>query len=1054
MNTHPTDQYLNRERLTDLAQFAVPDGHDLWPKIERAARSSASAITTPRQGILSLGLSHAWTAVGILLIAATFAALGIGLAFIALSSDQRSVPADQPGPAVTPTVDATSTPAPTPAVPTASPTQSVTDDPSSSQVSSIPSREASHAKLESNLSGETLDRYRALPPAYQEALGLYTWQTLPPDLVQSAVKDKIDQWGDAVIPLPDLLGEERAERFDGLQGEIVDHAQLLVSYYVLVLNTQSSDESRAEAMQQYVDYIAPPDTQMPSPSEPDVDTSSSAKAPMVAWPPLEKVLTKTAYARLDTLGPRIRERVIDIHAISSSGESDIETTAGFLTLYEMFLLKAQPGLEMPSLEDTLKGDDVATYRDFSEAHRKSADYTFDRGLFSLHYLGAAFNSFNSTIPEPTPELLAGRAAFAMEWVTFQEEPANARADLQSTLTGETLARYQALPEEYRVALDAYSTFGVSDDLIPTVVAEKMAQWPDNPEPIQDLLDPDRYAEFQELTAIHPQLGDEPRVQHHSTFFLAYYPYVLQTEDTLEGRKKAFAVLMDARTDKFSPGGIPQVPEPRLEDVIVPSAIAVLDQLGPRLREALTNRRSDEMVDVQSLAIELKVIEFMLLKTKPELEIPPLTQFLSTDDRDLYDKIPADIRKIAEWGYAQSALSGMLFQATSPEYLETSLPDEGYFTERAHARFEFARRLAEQREDAETGQDSSTDPTPTATPTTIPDTWVSKNGFIQFTTGEDPLDDPLPGTHEWCVHPSNVPKEPAGPWLVPSVLPAGMEQTVRDQISPHTMLRAFQNSTDRISMSQGLCATRQLAVGWYREIQIGDRTAYVTAEGKLSADGSTRVFDPNAASSLIMDIGYGVMSFNVFGSVTVDDLVSTAALLVPEELTGAEQGPYPQAVLDALGDSFGPVYVQGKLPDGYEMLGQLQARQEALGPRTTRLSYVRASDGNCAFTLNQAALRQQFPNVVQRAQRGDETSYTVTDDSGQTISATAKWGTVEIDGITLYAQEFSARPPMGNADVYFQAQGVWFDVKISTSPYCDHSLEMVAEIASSLEPLQP
>ena len=55
MNTQPMDEYLNRERLTDLAQFAVPDGHDLWPKIERAARASSSSLATPRTGILSLG---------------------------------------------------------------------------------------------------------------------------------------------------------------------------------------------------------------------------------------------------------------------------------------------------------------------------------------------------------------------------------------------------------------------------------------------------------------------------------------------------------------------------------------------------------------------------------------------------------------------------------------------------------------------------------------------------------------------------------------------------------------------------------------------------------------------------------------------------------------------------------------------------------------------------------------------------------------------------------------------------------------------------------------
>ena len=570
MNTQPTNEYLNRERLTDLAQFAVPGGHDLWPRIEKAARASASGMTTPRQGILSLGLSRAWTAVGIVLIAATFAALGFGLAVLVLSNDSDQVPAAQPEATVTPTpATATSTPIPatsqadanTPPlfepdyprdldhiretlgsvfVPTYVPdgyqlteaevninelrrlvmwveheaaltygngfpgiestaigefsilqfpegwdptklnpdfgevsafnpefeestvngltiwqdpelespgfhfqvdsrwlwisvfeapddtvdldelvkvaksvkrfgggdsvdwltvsgitrhgfentalddlndfiegrndtlqlyaylpgglalksvwvTESTGDltlefvlpsylkdgkrlervtlrtrsyairfrdqvdvggspgyvswDTSSSEVtlifqqdgrwlelkgfpatvqsaldelikmavslelygvpqqpssaqtntitpSTIPSREAAHAKMLTILTGETLDRYRALPPAYQEALGLYTWHSLSPDIVRSAVKDKLDQWGDAVIPLPELLGEDRAGRFERLEGEIYNHAYLLVSYYVLVLNTESSDKSRAEAMQQYVDYIA------------------------------------------------------------------------------------------------------------------------------------------------------------------------------------------------------------------------------------------------------------------------------------------------------------------------------------------------------------------------------------------------------------------------------------------------------------------------------------------------------------------------------------------------------------------------------------------------------------------------------------------------------------------------------------------------------------------------------------------------------------------------------------------------------------------------------
>ena len=752
MNTQPMDEYLNRERLTDLAQFAVPDGHNLWPKIECAARASTSMIATRRPGILSLGFSHAWTAVGILLIAATFAALGFGLAVLVFSNGQRSVPAGQP--------EATAT-----------------------------------------------------------ATGVTS----------------------TVLGVPTVTGE-------------VQEGQ--------------------------------------------------------------------------------------------NGSTDVE----------------------------------------------------------------------------------------------------AAGNLESLLSSEVLARFRELPEEYREALRAYQAFGVSDDLVTTVVAEKMAQWPDNPEPIRDLLDADRYAKFEELTAIHPQLGDTVRKNRYAIIFLGFYPYVVQNEETSEDRSQAMAVLVDAMAEEFSVGAIPQVPDPELADVIVPSAVEVLDDLGPRLREAIRTRRTDEMVDVQSLAIELLTFEVMLLKIEPGIETPTLAENLSIEDQEVFDSLPTDIREAAEGRYTRAVLRQMKSFATSPDHPTVSLPEEDVLKDSAKEGFEFARRLAEQQ--------SGTSATTGQTPTT-PNSWVSDNGFIQFTTGnlEDLFDDPLPGTHEWCIPPAR-PLEQPGPWLVPSKLPEGMEQTVREQASPQIMLRAFRSATDNISMMQEVCAIKRLSPVSYRAIPVGDHTAYVVAAVKQSADGSTPEFDPNVARSLVMDIGYGVVSFNVFGSITVDELVSMAASLVPEELTDAEQGPYPQAVLDALGTGFGPLYVPSKLPDGYEMLGQLQARQEALGPRTTRLSYVRASDNYCVFSLNQAALRRQFPDVVQRAQRGDETTYTVTDESGQTVRATAKWGTVDIDGITIYAQEFSAQPRNEYTDVYFQSHEVWFNMTISTSSYCDHSLEMVAEIATSLEPLQP
>ena len=230
------------------------------------------------------------------------------------------------------------------------------------------------------------------------------------------------------------------------------------------------------------------------------------------------------------------------------------------------------------------------------------------------------------------------------------------------------------------------------------------------------------------------------------------------------------------------------------------------------------------------------------------------------------------------------------------------------------------------------------------------------------------------------------------------------------------------------MMQEVCAIRQLSPVSYTAIPIGDRTAYVVAAVKPSADGDTPEFDPNVARSLVMDIGYGVVSFNVFGSVTVDELVAMADSLVPEELTDAEGGPYPQVVIDALGTSFGPIYVPGKLPDGYEIFGQLIPQPQ--GPvKASRLSYVRTRGNDCMFHLMQAARGQRLLNVAVPA--------------------------VVIDGLALKTtHKAPLRPAEQYTTVHFKFEGVWIGVMINRSSSCDHSLEMVAEIAASMEPLQP
>ena len=300
----------------------------------------------------------------------------------------------------------------------------------------------------------------------------------------------------------------------------------------------------------------------------------------------------------------------------------------------------------------------------------------------------------STVDSAAQEPAATKDTTTAQNPSADTEPAG---KVESLLSGEILARYRALPEEYRVALEAYALFGVSDDLIPTVVAEKMAQWPDSPEPIQDLLDAERYAEFQEYTATHPKLGDTGRIHRHAFFFLGYYPYVLLNEDTADGRKQAFADLMDANTHKFELGKKPSVPEQRLDGLIVPSALAALDALGPRLRDAIAIPQPGRDIDIDALAVHIVTSEVMLLKAENRLEVPTLMESLPAEDQEVFKGLSADMREAAEGRFARHVVFRMIGLATSADHPTTSLPDENVLSEVAQHEFEFAQMLARQQE---------------------------------------------------------------------------------------------------------------------------------------------------------------------------------------------------------------------------------------------------------------------------------------------------------------------------------------------------------------------
>ena len=239
---------------------------------------------------------------------------------------------------------------------------------------------------ESLLSGATLARYRALPAAYQDALGLYLFVGVSPDLIPFIVEEKMGQWGDDVVPLSKMVGEERAKRFEGIDLALpFAYGRLLGSYYVHVLNEHMNTVQRIVAMQELVDVMVPlPPSMDTDATDEAVGLAGRETLPSSGWPDLEEVLIPTALVRLEGLGLRLREQVEA--SITDTGADSIENVAIFLSMYELFLLKTQPDLDLPSIEDVLTGANLSAYQALPDADRERVDRSFQRTAFLFHYL--------------------------------------------------------------------------------------------------------------------------------------------------------------------------------------------------------------------------------------------------------------------------------------------------------------------------------------------------------------------------------------------------------------------------------------------------------------------------------------------------------------------------------------------------------------------------------------------------------------------------------------------------------------------------------------------
>ena len=261
-----------------------------------------------------------------------------------------------------------------------------------------PSANPSNEGIESMLPGDTLARYRALPPAFQAALDTYAWFGVPPELIPLAARDKMDQWGDAAVPLAEIIGEERAERFRDTRSHSssvfskriqVRRADLLLSGYVYLLAMEPSAERRLEVMRQLASVPMDPTDSLtslsPSPNESDPFTDPASDSLIwLAPPPDDAVLTKTALARLELLGPRLRQVLFDAQKTANEGWRHARQMANWLTYLEMFLLKVEPGLEVPLIDDYLSGDSLVAFETLSPEWREWAIAGFQQGIIVVY----------------------------------------------------------------------------------------------------------------------------------------------------------------------------------------------------------------------------------------------------------------------------------------------------------------------------------------------------------------------------------------------------------------------------------------------------------------------------------------------------------------------------------------------------------------------------------------------------------------------------------------------------------------------------------------------
>ncbi len=203
------------------------------------------------------------------------------------------------------------------------------------------------------LTSDILTRYQSLPFEYQQALRDYARTITDTQQIPIAVGHGVLNLPESAGPLKDILSPDAYEKFKGLATPV--KVVYVLAWYPEVLKHLRDPDLRKQNLEQLAVAM-------------HEEMYAEQHSIHYCLSNLEGVLLPEAIRRLDSLGPNLQQAFPDSLRFEPFNYDMLLPLS--IKQWEVFLLKAPPGLEMPSLEDKLSEEGRQQFRRLSLDHQR------------------------------------------------------------------------------------------------------------------------------------------------------------------------------------------------------------------------------------------------------------------------------------------------------------------------------------------------------------------------------------------------------------------------------------------------------------------------------------------------------------------------------------------------------------------------------------------------------------------------------------------------------------------------------------------------------------